>query len=129
VRLSSSFETADWKMLNDREKMMQEAERVRMLYVALTRARDHLVVGCSGSKGRGDGRGRPRRTVARETEVDVVDVHWQPATVQRVAAEVDLVTPEQHRLSEEEWIRRRQECWWRSHRSACRPLRACPCRR
>jgi len=110
LRLSSSFETADWKMLNDREKMMQEAERVRMLYVALTRARDHLVVGLfRAAKGEATDAAALDARLRGRPEVDVVDVHWQPATVQRVAAEVDLVTPEQHRLSEEEWIRRRQE--------------------
>ena len=110
LRLSSNFETADWKALNDREKTMQEAERVRMLYVALTRARDHLVVGLfRAAKGETTDAAALDERLRGRPDVDVVDLEWQPATVQRVAAAVHVVTTEQHRLSEEEWIRRRQE--------------------
>jgi ATP-dependent helicase/nuclease subunit A len=40
----ASFETEGYKTLNQREKEMDEREKVRLLYVAATRARDHLIV-------------------------------------------------------------------------------------
>ena len=36
--------TKDFAMMAEREKLMQEAEQVRLMYVACTRARDHLVL-------------------------------------------------------------------------------------
>jgi ATP-dependent helicase/nuclease subunit A len=40
----ASFETEGYKALNQHEKEMDEREKVRLLYVAATRARDHLIV-------------------------------------------------------------------------------------
>ena len=40
----SSFSTEGHAELDDREKRMSEAEHVRLMYVATTRARDHLVL-------------------------------------------------------------------------------------
>ena len=36
--------TSRWKELADEEKKRENAEFVRLLYVALTRARDHLIL-------------------------------------------------------------------------------------
>lgn len=44
VRCSKDFATSGWTPLAGREKELQAAERRRLLYVALTRARDHLIV-------------------------------------------------------------------------------------
>jgi ATP-dependent helicase/nuclease subunit A len=41
-----SFEPAGWKEALEEEKRQQDAEERRLLYVALTRARDHLVIPC-----------------------------------------------------------------------------------
>ena len=38
------FATPGWEDAFDREKQLEEAERKRLLYVACTRARDHLIV-------------------------------------------------------------------------------------
>jgi len=40
------FRPEDWKARSDAEAVQQEAEGRRLLYVALTRARDHLVIPC-----------------------------------------------------------------------------------
>ncbi len=52
LRVSAKFTSAGWEELDIREREMEAAERVRLLYVALTRPRDHLVVSLF--------RGRPR---------------------------------------------------------------------
>ena len=44
VRFSRSLSTRTFTEHKAQEEQMEEAERVRLLYVALTRARDHLVV-------------------------------------------------------------------------------------
>ena len=48
------FVTAGYEELAERENLMSEAEHVRLMYVAATRARDHLVVSLRRStSGRG----------------------------------------------------------------------------
>ena len=44
VKFTKDLSTATYREHQERENMMAYAERVRLLYVALTRARDHLVV-------------------------------------------------------------------------------------
>src|SRR5207253_1094940 len=44
LRLAAGFVTSGWEALATREAELQEAERRRLLYVALTRARDHLII-------------------------------------------------------------------------------------
>jgi ATP-dependent helicase/nuclease subunit A len=110
LRLSSSFETTDWKVLNDHEKTMQDAERVRLLYVALTRARDHLVVGLfRAAKGETTDAAALDERLRGRPDVDVVSLDWKPRDVQRPAADPDVPTADEHRISEEEWIRHRNE--------------------
>ncbi len=47
VRLRKErLETHGWEEAQTREKALTEAETRRLLYVAMTRARDHLVLGC-----------------------------------------------------------------------------------
>lgn len=41
---NSRFQTAGYEALEEREKAMEDDEHVRLLYVATTRARDHLVL-------------------------------------------------------------------------------------
>ena len=43
-RAAQGWETADYAEAQAREKQMTEAESVRLLYVAATRAKDHLVL-------------------------------------------------------------------------------------
>jgi ATP-dependent helicase/nuclease subunit A len=44
VRQGTRFETAGWEQRANREDALDAAERLRLLYVASTRARDHLLV-------------------------------------------------------------------------------------
>ncbi|MGH9045044.1 MAG: UvrD-helicase domain-containing protein [Acidimicrobiales bacterium] len=44
VRFRAGFESPGYSKINDAERALDSAERNRLLYVALTRARDHLVV-------------------------------------------------------------------------------------
>ena len=49
----NKFTTAGYDILADHEKQMSEAELVRLMYVAATRARDHLVLSLRRSASRG----------------------------------------------------------------------------
>ncbi|HEX6491859.1 MAG TPA: UvrD-helicase domain-containing protein, partial [Candidatus Dormibacteraeota bacterium] len=51
LQLGADFATPGWEQLDAREREMETAERVRLLYVAMTRARDHLVVGLFRARG------------------------------------------------------------------------------
>jgi ATP-dependent helicase/nuclease subunit A len=44
-----ALEPQAYTTLSEREKLMSESELRRLLYVATTRARDHLILGCFGS--------------------------------------------------------------------------------
>ena len=46
---AQALEPQAYTALNDREKLMSESELRRLLYVATTRARDHLVLSCFGN--------------------------------------------------------------------------------
>ena len=48
----SGLRTPRWQELSDGEKKREQAELVRLLYVALTRARDHLIVSTHTAAGR-----------------------------------------------------------------------------
>ena len=57
VRVGSAqlrFETAGYESLSEREKKLEEDEGTRLLYVAATRARDHLVLSMYRSDARGE---------------------------------------------------------------------------
>ncbi len=49
------FETAGYAEAGARELRMERAERLRLLYVAITRARDHLVVPVVGERAKANG--------------------------------------------------------------------------
>jgi ATP-dependent exoDNAse (exonuclease V) beta subunit len=48
----TGFQTPGWEGLAEGEKIREEAELIRLLYVALTRARDHLIL-CTHTRGKG----------------------------------------------------------------------------
>ncbi len=82
VRFTNSLLTKTFAEHRTREEQMEEAERVRLLYVALTRARDHLVVSAHRIE-------RPENSTAKLTMADLVVQHagelpgieWQPGTL------------------------------------------------
>ena len=60
VHLSGSIETNDFAEAAPLDEQMDGEERRRLLYVAATRARDHLVVSLHRAERDGDRRRRPR---------------------------------------------------------------------
>ena len=106
-----SFTTSGYEAAAEAEKRMRDAEAVRLLYVAATRARDHLVV----SMYRPEKRQSPASTIANllEGSGDL----WRPLTdladfsppAQSTASNRDDVDPSQHSLqARRQWIEDRE---------------------
>ncbi len=102
--------TAGWAELEDRERQMEAAERVRVLYVALTRPRDHLVVSLfrGATRGEDTDAGRLDALLRGCGGVEELAETWEgaPAPAQP-RAEGEEMTPEAHRAAEEAWGARR----------------------
>ena len=103
------FITVGYK--RDSEKTMYEAEQKRLLYVATTRARDHLVMSlyygkdaCHASRILSRLKNRPE--LSRELTLEPLEP--RSASVTAMPAGAHSMTPEQHRATEEEWMTRRQ---------------------
>jgi ATP-dependent exoDNAse (exonuclease V) beta subunit len=111
LRLSDGVATAGWKTLDSREKEMEAAERVRLLYVALTRARDHLVVGLFRATNKGDetDAGRLDKLLRARDDVDVLEETWHGDEGHRPRGEPDDARPDEQRSVEEAWLARRDE--------------------
>jgi ATP-dependent helicase/nuclease subunit A len=109
--LVGDFATEGREALDKRESTMEAAERVRLLYVALTRARDHLVVGLFRGATKGDetDAGRLDPLLRACEGVEVIDEGWEPARAARPAAPPDGTTPEEQRSAEEAWVAGRAE--------------------
>lgn len=112
VKLNKDFATPGWAELEQRESAMQDAERMRLLYVALTRARDHLVISRYRTKRMGektDVHALDERLQQVEG-VEVLDTEHPPATLPSppspVAFEMD---PAAHHDAEDAWVARRSE--------------------
>ena len=106
-----SFTTPGYEAASESEKRMRDAEAVRLLYVAATRARDHLVV----SMYRPERRGSPAGTIAGLLEGR--DDLWRPLTNLAdfstpgpdPAAERDDLDPSRHSLeARRQWIEARE---------------------
>jgi ATP-dependent exoDNAse (exonuclease V) beta subunit len=112
LRLGEDFATPGWEQLDVREREMEAAERVRLLYVALTRARDHLVVGLFRARRGEDTDAARLDTLLRAREgVDELEVEAlpEPPEEQMELAYPDAGGPDAHRDAEEAWLRARQE--------------------
>jgi ATP-dependent helicase/nuclease subunit A len=107
--LVGDFATEGREALDMRESAMEAAERVRLLYVALTRARDHLVVGLfrSSTKGEETDAGRLDPLLRGRAGVEVMEEGWAGAGAARPAASPDGTTPEEQESAEEAWVARR----------------------
>jgi ATP-dependent helicase/nuclease subunit A len=107
--LVGGFATDGREALDVRESAMEAAERVRLLYVALTRARDHLVVGLFRAANKGDetdaGRLDPR--LRGREGVEVMEEAGERAGAPRSAGPLDGTTPEEQRSAEDAWAARR----------------------
>ncbi|MGA8015754.1 MAG: UvrD-helicase domain-containing protein, partial [Candidatus Dormiibacterota bacterium] len=110
LRASGKFTTAGWGELDAREKEMEAAERVRLLYVALTRPRDHLVVSLfRATKGEDTDAGHLDALLRGREDVAVLEETWQGAEAPRPRDQPDGTTPEEQRRGEEAWVARRAE--------------------
>jgi len=107
--LVGGFATEGRAALDARESGMEAAERVRLLYVALTRARDHLVVGLfrAANKGEETDAGRLDPRLRGREGVEVMKEAWDGTGAPRPAAPPDGTTPEEQRSAEEAWVARR----------------------
>ena len=122
VRVGSAqmrFETAGYESLLDREKKLAEDEAIRLLYVATTRARDHLVLSMYRSAAGGDktDAGKIAGILAGKSGL------WEPVPAAQVQAPLpgpsagDSRAFEGHSLAErEDWNRRRRELLQRQGR-------------
>jgi len=113
LRLGADFATPGWERLDAREKEMETAERVRLLYVAMTRARDHLVVGLFRAR-HGDETDAARLDTLLRGREGVVELDPggeppPPARAQMELAYAEGPTVDDHRAGEEAWLRRRRE--------------------
>jgi ATP-dependent exoDNAse (exonuclease V) beta subunit len=108
VRLGSGgneFKTAGYDGLKDIEKEAEEAERVRLKYVAATRARDHLVLSLYHSSDKTDAAailGHCGDTPGLWNEMDLSAV-----TLYRPAAETAVVEKDDNAADLEIWKERR----------------------
>jgi ATP-dependent helicase/nuclease subunit A len=105
------FATEGRKALDVRESAMEAAERVRLLYVALTRARDHLVVGLFRGANKGDDTdaGRLDSRLRACEGAEVLEEGWESAGAPRPSGQPGGVTPAEQRSTEEAWVARRAE--------------------
>ncbi|MFN2569672.1 MAG: UvrD-helicase domain-containing protein [Candidatus Dormibacteria bacterium] len=103
------FRTARFADQKSREKEMDTAESLRQMYVATTRARDHLILSLY-RRGRGSCHAADFADSLRTFgEVPVVDTGERPArlTIAGDGIGPQSRTPEEHRREEEEWVARR----------------------
>ena len=83
---SSKFATAGHAELAEREKKMSEAEHVRLMYVATTRARDHLVLSL-----RRNGNGNGNTSADAISSIMEGAPHlWRPVTLDKASPTPDI---------------------------------------
>jgi ATP-dependent helicase/nuclease subunit A len=111
------FETAGWNERSEREDELDAAERLRLLYVASTRARDHLLVSLHHKQGTDchaallceHGADAPAATL----ELESADAPAAPA-----AAPPDGTEPPERPADRDEWIAARDALLARAGRPA-----------
>ncbi|HXZ99443.1 MAG TPA: UvrD-helicase domain-containing protein [Candidatus Binatia bacterium] len=110
LRVDGEFATPGWSALDEHEQDMEAAERVRLLYVAMTRPRDHLVVSLFRGERRGEetDAGRLDGLIRGQEGVRALDEAWEPVHEGRSGPEPELMTAEEHRAAEQAWIDRRE---------------------
>ena len=77
----SKFSTPGYEAQSDRENKMAEAEEVRLMYVATTRARDHLVLSLRRSSRRNNKNSPAHKIAALVAESTAM---WEPVTTRRI---------------------------------------------
>ena len=115
---NSRFATAGYEELAARERQMSDAEYTRLMYVATTRARDHLVL----SLRRTEKRGPKSPAGVMAAHLEAAPALWEPVELASLSdtPEQDAVaedqqdgageTPVAHTLAaREEWVERREQ--------------------
>ncbi len=87
IEVKASLQTAGYQELADFEKTRAEEERVRLIYVAATRARDHLIVSLYRNR-----RGSKSAAARIEEFMQGSDQFWQPFDPEKAAAPRASVT-------------------------------------
>ena len=109
----SGITTAGYEELRERELLMSRAEDVRLMYVAATRARDHLVLSLRRSANR---RGENTRAAAISRHLEDSAHLWSPVELQpaplQEAASKESASPDPSLDSEVHSV----EAWERWHR-------------
>jgi ATP-dependent exoDNAse (exonuclease V) beta subunit len=106
---AKGFATPGWEDLDAREKLMEDQERVRLLYVAMTRARDHLVISLyRAQKGETTQAAQLEERLSGVNDVETLNTSAKAIVPQARAAMVSPISIERHREEEEEWLRRRE---------------------
>ena len=83
VRIRSGLESTQYQAQRTLEDVMDEHERIRLLYVALTRARDHLLVSCHHKNGKVKSQGqRVHRAIDSVIETGGA---WDDDVMERIA--------------------------------------------
>ena len=108
------FATLGYEEAVERERGMSDAERVRLLYVACTRARDHLIVSLRRKTQKGGSKSYAATISALLQDAPEL---WQPisggaaaqAPAQAAPSEVQSETEAEHSLTaRDEWAQRRE---------------------
>lgn len=90
VKLGGSLETNDFADAAPLDEQMDDAERQRLLYVAATRARDHLVVSLHRAEG---GQGTAAKTLVAAGALDALNAQPFVADGRAVAAPTPVEAP------------------------------------
>ena len=106
------FETDGFRDLADFEKRMFDAENVRLMYVATTRARDHLVLSLrrpKGGRGANSLAGRIAKFMEGAPELWTDVVLLPPATQSDAAENPDAPDSDEHSVeARDRWLEQRQ---------------------
>ncbi|MFP5322888.1 MAG: UvrD-helicase domain-containing protein [Acidimicrobiia bacterium] len=106
MRMRKGMETTRFESVRTVDETMDEHERIRLLYVALTRARDHLVVSAHHTRsavGRSHGGRLASRLAALGSALDGIAVRWTSSPDDPPAAAVADLAPSPGLPSAEEW--------------------------
>lgn len=105
VRFSNVLRTASFAEHQDHEEEMEDAERVRLLYVALTRAMDHLVVSAHRmARGESSSKSRSMADMVVEHAVGLPQAEWTPEPLRSTEP------PTRTEASFHDWNNEREQC-------------------